>query len=145
MDMSLIRINLKTLEVFYAGANNPLYHFKNMADNPVHHDGFNEEEYVGIVKADKQPIGQYHKKVPFKNHVLTVSKGDTLVMFTDGYADQFGGEKGKKLMYKPFRQLLLKNMSKPLEEQKKLLSDHFEQWKGSLVQVDDVCVIGIRL
>ena len=66
-------------------------------------------------------------------------------MFTDGFADQFGGKKGKKLMYKPFKNLLLSIQDKTMNEQKAMLEQYFEDWKGNLEQVDDVCVIGVRI
>ena len=66
-------------------------------------------------------------------------------LFTDGYADQFGGPKGKKFKYKPLEDLLLQNVSLSLEAQKEKLNTCFEAWKGNLEQVDDVCIIGITL
>ncbi len=66
-------------------------------------------------------------------------------MFTEGYADQFGGEKGKKMMYKPFKNLLLTIQDKSMSEQKTILEQHFKEWKGGLEQVDDVCIIGVRI
>jgi serine phosphatase RsbU (regulator of sigma subunit) len=74
-----------------------------------------------------------------------LKKGDCLYIFTDGYADQFGGEKGKKLKYKPFQDLLLQNMNLPMYEQKLILNQSFSKWMSDFEQVDDVCVIGIRL
>lgn len=65
-------------------------------------------------------------------------------MFTDGYADQFGGVKGKKFMYKPFKRLLLKNAQLPLEKQQQILSEILEEWMGNISQVDDICVMGLR-
>ena len=66
-------------------------------------------------------------------------------MFSDGYIDQFGGEKGMKLMHKPFRELLIKNHEKPLNEQKKALEEYFDVWKGKFNQIDDVLVLGIKI
>ena len=68
-----------------------------------------------------------------------------IYIFSDGFADQFGGPKGKKLKYKPFREMLITNSEKPLEEQEKKLNDLFENWRGDLEQLDDVCVIGVRV
>src|SRR5690606_21562277 len=82
MDISLIRIDLKTAEIEWSGANNPLYYVSN-----------NE---LKEIKANKQPIGFSDIVEPFKNHQVPVKKGDSIYLFTDGYADQFGGEKGKK-------------------------------------------------
>jgi serine phosphatase RsbU (regulator of sigma subunit) len=97
------------------------------------------------VPADKQPIGKIDKPFPFNTHNLNLEKGDTLYLFTDGYADQFGGPKGKKFKYKQLEELLLMNSSKAMEEQKKILEVTLEGWKGGLEQVDDILVIGIRI
>ena len=74
-----------------------------------------------------------------------MNKGDTLYLYTDGYADQFGGPKGKKFKYKPLNDLLLAISDKELQEQKDILQSAFEGWKGNHEQVDDVCVVGIRI
>ena len=132
MDISLIRINLNnTAQVMWAGANNPLYI---ISDNELHE-----------IKADKQSIGYGYNMQPFTNHSLNLKKGDLIYLFTDGFADQFGGTNGKKFKYKPFKQLLLKIKDKPMPEQKSILNQAFEEWKGNLEQVDDVCIVGIRL
>jgi serine phosphatase RsbU (regulator of sigma subunit) len=82
---------------------------------------------------------------PFTNHKVILDKGDMIILSSDGYADQFGGPKGKKLMYKPFKKLMLENMDKPLDNQSRLLDEAFENWRGNHEQVDDVCVIGVRV
>ena len=68
-----------------------------------------------------------------------------LYLFTDGYADQFGGPAGKKFKYKPFMEMIAQNSTKPVEEQKNILDKTFNDWKGNLEQTDDVCVVGIRI
>ena len=115
----------------YAGANNPLWIIRN-------------HELIEI-KPNKQPIGKIDNPHPFTTHTIELQKGDTIYVFTDGFADQFGGEKGKKMMYKPFKGLLLSIQEKTMSEQKVILEEHFENWKGKLDQVDDVCIIGIRI
>ena len=97
------------------------------------------------IKPNKQPIGKTDNPLSFTTHEIQLQKGDTIYIFTDGFADQFGGPKGKKLMYKPFKELLLSIQDKSMDEQKALLEKYFEKWKGSLEQVDDVCVIGVRV
>jgi len=72
-------------------------------------------------------------------------KGDTIYLFSDGYVDQFGGEKGKKFKIQALRNLLLTIQSKSMKEQKLIIENNFEKWKGKLEQVDDVCVIGVRI
>ena len=94
---------------------------------------------------NKQPIGKYFRQESFTNHEVELRKGDSIYIFTDGYADQFGGPKGKKMMYKPFKDLLLNIQDKSMNEQKEILEQYFNDWKGSLEQVDDVCVIGVRV
>jgi serine phosphatase RsbU (regulator of sigma subunit)/tetratricopeptide (TPR) repeat protein len=131
MDISLCCINTKTNEAQWSGAYNSLWYI---------HGG-----EVVEVPADKQPIGKVDKPLPFNTHNLNLQEGDTLYLFTDGYADQFGGPKGKKFKYKQLQELLLANASKPMEEQKKMLENTLAEWKGELEQVDDILVIGIRV
>jgi len=131
MDISLCSINTQTLEIQWSGANNPLWYIENGA--------------MQKIVADKQPIGKHDNPVPFKTNVLTLQKGALLYLFTDGYADQFGGENGKKFKYKQLQEKILQIASSGMEEQKKELEKTLEQWKGALEQVDDMLVIGIRL
>jgi len=131
MDISLCFINTKTIEAQWSGAYNSLWYIRN---------GELKE-----LAADKQPIGKSDKPVPFNTHKLTLQKGDILYLFTDGYADQFGGPKGKKFKYKQLHKLLLANANKQLEEQKDILESTLEKWKGQLEQVDDILVIGIKV
>ncbi len=90
------------------------------------------------------PIGIYLQMDKFNTHELKLEKGDTIYMFSDGYADQFGGKHEKKFKYKPFKELLLDIVEKPMAEQKQLLEKAFSDWKGDLEQVDDVLVMGIK-
>jgi len=131
MDISLMRLNLKTNEIIWAGAFNPLWYIEN---------GILKE-----IKANKQPIGYVEDPQLFTNHTLHLKTNDIVYLFTDGFADQFGGAKGKKYKYKQLEENLLANSNKPLEEQKQLLNTSFINWKGSLEQVDDVTIIGIKI
>jgi serine phosphatase RsbU (regulator of sigma subunit) len=131
MDISLFCINSNTREIHWSGAYNSLLYVQN---NEMHE-----------VDADKQPIGKVDKPIPFTTHILNLQKGDILYLFTDGYADQFGGPKGKKFRYKRFQEMLLENAGKTMDEQKNLLEVTFAQWKGNLDQVDDILVIGIKV
>ncbi|MFY9309128.1 MAG: SpoIIE family protein phosphatase [Bacteroidia bacterium] len=97
------------------------------------------------IKGDKQPIGYFPEPKPFTNHSFRLEKSDCFYIFSDGYADQFGGPLGKKFKYKQLEDLLLKNYQLPMKEQRKILRDTFNNWKGELDQVDDVCVVGIRV
>jgi len=143
MDMSIISINYETNVVQFSGANNPLYIITKRElsyFNPL--AGF---ENFYEIKPDKMPIAIYEKMDDFKVHEIQLEKGDMLYMFSDGYADQFGGPKGKKFKYKPFKRLLSENRNKSMAEQKEILSKAFESWRGDLEQVDDVVILGVKL
>ncbi len=132
MDISLVMFDMKSGKLDYAGANNPLYLVR--------------DSKMLKYPPDRMPIGiHFISFTPFTNRTIEIRKGDYLYLFSDGYADQFGGPRGKKFMYKPFQNLLLKNHSKPMELQKEILDTTFEEWKGDHDQVDDVIVIGMKL
>jgi serine phosphatase RsbU (regulator of sigma subunit) len=131
MDISLLSINKVTNQINWSGANNPLWYFNN--------SGFNE------IIANKRPIGKSDNKKPFTTHTIQLQPDTTFILFTDGYADQFGGEKGKKMMYKRFKESLETTLCKGFKQQQNELEEIFLKWKGDLEQVDDVCVIGIKL
>lgn len=133
MDISLGCLNVKTKELLWSGANNPLWIVPAGSDEII--------EW----KADKQPIGAYTDEKPFNTHSMILEPKTTIYLFTDGYADQFGGENGKKFKYKQFKDSILAIHNRPMNEQKEHLETTFENWKGELEQVDDVCVIGIRI
>ncbi|MFI5204426.1 MAG: tetratricopeptide repeat protein [Flavobacteriales bacterium] len=133
MDISLFTLSLSSLALKWSGANNPLWYRKA------------GEEEIHEIRADKQPVGRYAVEKPFTTHELQLQKGDTLYLYTDGYPDQFGGEKGKKLKALYMKKLLMAVRSKNLSEQGKYMHEAFEKWKGNLEQIDDVCVAGIKL
>ena len=85
------------------------------------------------------------KDAPFTNHEMNLQSGDTIYLFTDGFADQFGGPHGKKLLSKQLKEVLLSIQNLSMREQEKILTNLFSEWKGSLTQVDDVLVMGIRV
>ncbi len=118
----------------FAAANNPLWLLRK-----------NEEPAFTEIKADMQPIGAYQDRKPFTNHALHLLPGDCVYIFSDGYADQFGGEKGKKFKYGKFRELLMKIKDQPMAEQKVELQQEMEKWMTGFEQVDDMCVIGIKV
>ena len=131
MDISLCSINTKTNEIKWAGAYNSLLYV---------HNGEMKE-----MPADKQPVGKYDRPLPFNTRLINIQKGDTFYLFTDGYADQFGGPKGKKFKYRQLQDLLLANSNYSMEKQKSELEKRLSEWKGGLEQVDDILVIGIRV
>jgi serine phosphatase RsbU (regulator of sigma subunit) len=130
-DGILICIDLQTKEITYAASNK----------SPV----IISKSGINILTADKMPVGKGVRNTPFTLFNLSLEPDETLYLYTDGYADQFGGPKGKKFMYKQLNQLLAHIHEKPFKEQKEMLVDQFEDWKGDLEQVDDVCIIGIKL
>jgi serine phosphatase RsbU (regulator of sigma subunit)/tetratricopeptide (TPR) repeat protein len=97
------------------------------------------------LSADKMPIGKGEKMDSFKLFDFKYEKGDVLYLFTDGFADQFGGPKGKKFRYKQMEELILEVAQKDVQLQRQHFEESFENWKGELEQIDDVCVLGIRL
>jgi serine phosphatase RsbU (regulator of sigma subunit) len=136
MDISLCALNTKTLELIWAGANNPLWIVSN-----------NE---LKEIKPDKQPIGKHSHSTPFTSHLMQLKTGDVIYVTTDGYQDQFGGDPssssgGKKFKVSRLKELLLSVHRKPVVEQRRLIHAAFLNWKGKYEQVDDVCIIGIRI
>ncbi|MBK6838336.1 MAG: SpoIIE family protein phosphatase [Bacteroidetes bacterium] len=133
MDIALCSLDLTTKKLEYAGANRPLWLIR-------------DSEWKEI-KPDKLAIGGFRLKedMSFTNHELQLHKGDIIYLFSDGYADQFGGEDGKKMLSKRFRDKLFSMQSMIMREQEKELLSYFNNWKGTHDQVDDVLVIGIRI
>ena len=86
-----------------------------------------------------------HTKSSFSEEKLTLKKNDIIYLFTDGYVDQFGGEKGKKYKSAQFKKFLLSINNNPMEKQKELIAQNFDQWRGNYEQIDDVCVMGVRV
>ncbi|MCC6370391.1 MAG: SpoIIE family protein phosphatase [Bacteroidia bacterium] len=140
MDISLAGINSKTGELFWSGANNPFWLIKNKANAASA-----EAPHLHEITAHKQTIGKTDEPTPYVTHQVQVAKGDHLFLFTDGFADQFGGPKGKKFKYKALQELLLDNVNKSSEEICNVLQHTFETWKGQLEQTDDVLIIGISI
>ena len=132
MDAVLVSIDIKERKVVAALANMQLWIM-----------GSGEKRTIA---PDKMPIGKHDKQdIPFTRHELQLKKGDVVYMFSDGYVDQFGGPNGKKFKYRPFEELLFSIHQLPIKEQQVIIRMHFENWRGDLEQVDDVCVIGIRM
>jgi serine phosphatase RsbU (regulator of sigma subunit)/Tfp pilus assembly protein PilF len=150
MDMALVVLDCKNREIHYAGANNPLYIVRNrtragdLADL-THSVQENGEFNLYEVKADKQPIGVHWEETSFRNHSLKLQKEDTIYLFSDGYIDQFGGENRKKFKSLNFKKLLLSIQSEPMERQRQILEQTFDEWRGQYEQIDDVSVIGVRV
>ncbi len=135
MDLAFCVLDKKSMILEYAGAFNPLYLIRDSKLTIVKGDRFS-------VGADTDPDDPVKKT--FKSHKLKLEKDDMIYIFTDGYADQFGGPEGKKYKYRRFRHLLLTIHQLPLDKQREYLEDSIEEWRGELEQIDDILVIGIR-
>ncbi|MEO6883653.1 MAG: PAS domain S-box protein [Bacteroidia bacterium] len=133
MDLAFCAIDFEKMELLFSGANNPLLIVRN-------------QEVIEI-KPDKQAITAAIElpEKSFENHTFQLQKNDCVYIFTDGYCDQFGGEKGKKFKLSQFKQMLLSAENKPMEQQKIIFEKTFETWKGNLDQVDDVLIMGVRV
>ncbi len=139
MDMAICAIDYEDMKLQYAGANNPLYIIRNIDSKPA--------EVIEEYKPDKMPIGIYIKeKESFTNNIIDINKGDLLYLFSDGYVDQFGGERGEKFKKRRFRELLLSVCHLPMAEQKEQLELTLKKWMGDKFdQIDDITVLGVKI
>lgn len=131
MDISLCSLNIQARELKWAGANNPLWLIR--------------QSKLLEITANKQPIGKTDNPKDFTTHTLQLEKGDLFFLFTDGFADQFGGPKGKKFKYKQLEEILIANVNLSLIELSSILDQTFNDWKSALEQVDDVLIIGVKV
>ncbi len=132
MDLAMIAYDTEKKRLEYAGANNPLYLVRNRE--------------LTEIKADRFAIGKtsLESGMKFTNHSIDVLSGDTFYIFSDGYADQFGGPKGKKYKIRPFKELIKKISDMPLKEQKEYLDKTITDWMGNEEQVDDILILGMK-
>lgn len=150
MDLALCRVNLKTGELMYSGANNPLWLIRKgeaplkLDDGSVVTPLMEEGEFRFYeIKGNKQPVGYHPDAKPFIAHSIQLNVGtDAVYVFSDGYADQFGGKAGKKFKTRNFKKLLLSIQGLSIDDQSAELVNQIEHWRGSYEQVDDICVIG---
>ena len=133
MDIALCRIDKTTKELAFAGANNSMHLIRN--------------NKLIEIKGDKQPIGisHFNRTQQFIQQTVALEKGDVVYLFTDGYPDQFGGNRGKKFKYRQLEGLLMSIHSGGMNEQATTLQKELNNWKGDLEQVDDICVLGIKI
>ncbi len=134
MDLSLVQINPAEKKIYFAGARNPLYLFRN-------NELFEYESSIfSVGTVEKNGV-----KIEFKTRVIDYEQNDTIYLFSDGFVDQFGGEKGNKFRYKRFKKMLEIVVNLPMEKQKERINEIFNKWKGDWEQIDDNLIIGIRL
>jgi serine phosphatase RsbU (regulator of sigma subunit)/Tfp pilus assembly protein PilF len=133
MDCVLCAYDIETKQLQYAAANNSFYIIRNNS--------------LMVQQADKMPVGKFHdeENIPFNLRNVQLQKGDLLYIFTDGFADQFGGPKGKKFKYKQLEALLIANAGLGMNEQKNILEETINSWKNGYEQVDDILVMGIKI
>lgn len=135
MDISLVAITPAATKTYasveWAGANNPIW--------------YTEQGSIQTIAANKQPIGKHENPTAFTTHRFELKSGEHIFLFTDGFVDQFGGEKGKKFMTKNLREMFLQHLHLPMHQQKSAYETTFKKWAGHLEQVDDVTLIGVRV
>ena len=136
MDASLTAIDFQNNKMWWSGANIPLWIIRKNENNDF--------ELIEI-KPDKQPIGKGYQTSPFVTHEISLQKNDAIYLFSDGFADQFGGEKNKKITKAKFKEVLLAIAHLNMNEQQIALHDFYQKHKGNYEQIDDVCVLGIRV
>jgi len=131
MDIAFCSINMETRIMHFAGANNPLWIFR--------------DSQLIELKADRQPVGIFFSENSFTNHTVELKKGDIIYIFSDGFQSQFGGAEFTKYKSVNFRNFVQKIVSETIETQKQMLENEFEKWKGNNKQTDDVLIIGIKV
>jgi serine phosphatase RsbU (regulator of sigma subunit) len=149
MDISLLKVNSETLVAEWSGANNPIWIVRKTSLPMIGSSKFASlkigEHQLIEFKADKQPIGKAERILPFKNHRFQLEPEDVIYMFSDGFADQFGGRFDKKYKTMNFKRLILENQQKNIADQLKVVENVFFDWKGNQAQVDDVCVFAFQI
>jgi len=132
MDISLCAFSPSNNLLQWSGANNPIWIISKNSNQ------------IQDIKPDKQPIGRFANASPFQTHSIALKPNDTIYLFTDGFQDQFGGDKGKKFKASSLKELILGIQNQPMNEQHDVLEKSLNNWRGSLEQIDDVCLIGVR-
>jgi tetratricopeptide (TPR) repeat protein len=151
MDVAFAAINKTKNIISFSGANNPLWivskrnEIKNMEGEYLKMIKQSGEYFLYEIKANKQHVGFNEKPQTFITHNVPLMKEDLIYLFTDGYADQFGGPKGKKFKYQQLAELLLDNASMAMDTQHQKLENSFSNWIGDLEQIDDVSLLGIKI
>ena len=150
IDMSIVSIDLETNTMEYAGANNQIYLVKkNKIGESVKkiklHDCSLKTKYLYEFEPDKMPVSHYRRMEKFENISIKISEGDIIYLFSDGYADQFGGKKNQKFMVKRFRNLICDISDEDMRQQQEILQNTLTEWKGDSTQIDDITVLSIKI
>jgi len=147
MDISMLRVNTKTLEAQWSGANNPVWIVRENNLPSIEQAKTTEKDSHSLyeIKGDIQSISIMDNMKEFTNHQIQLLKNDRVYLFSDGYTDQFGGENGKKFMTSNFKNAILDHQSLDIETQGENLKVIFDEWKGQNEQVDDICVLGLEI
>lgn len=151
MDIALCGLDIGRKIVYFTGANNPLWiitpkeKLKTQSEFKTYTLEHINNRYLHEIKGTKQHIGLNENEKSFQTNKVELQPGDGIFVFSDGLADQFGGNRGKKFKYQQFREILLENFEKDMEAQKSIIDARFESWRGELEQVDDICVIGVKI
>ena len=150
MDMAIAVIDKEKRELQFAGAYNPLYLIRDKerltGKEPGSGTSINGAGALLFeLKGDRQPIGTHWEETDFTNQVIRLEENDSVYVFSDGYVDQYGGGHRKKFKSWKFKELLLSVQAESMKKQKELLEETFEKWRGNIEQIDDVCVIGVRV
>lgn len=146
MDIALCAYYPEGKKLVFAGANNPLWRVTTVQNQDESNYTSENGKYELIeYKANKRPIGSFHLEQQFHSTEINLKSGDLIYLFSDGFPDQFGGDKGKKFKNANFKRLLLENVELDLKDQENLMAEVFENWRGNLEQVDDICVMGVRV
>jgi len=150
MDMAIAVINTKKRELQFAGAYNPLYllrdkKYASKKGISVKEAMEGDHSMLYELKGDKQPIGIHWKETRFSNQLVKLQPGDAVYVFSDGFVDQYGGVHRKKFKTRKFKELLLSVQAESMERQKQVLEETFQNWRGDIEQIDDVCVVGVRV
>jgi len=150
MDMAIGVIDKAKMELQFSGAYNPLYLIRDREHLTGNEPGIKttvngKSGVLFELKGDKQPIGIHWEEKDFSTQKVRLKDKDAVYVFSDGYIDQYGGGQRKKFKTRKFKELLLSIHSEPMTVQKKQIEGTFEKWRGNIEQIDDVCVIGVRV
>ncbi len=150
MDMAIAIVDREKLELQFSGANIPLYLVRQKGHSGRTEKALklsleNEQFELYRMKADKQPIGVYWEEKEFSDQLIKLKEGDLIYLFSDGFTDQYGGEDRSKYKSRRLKKLLLSVQDEPMGDQKQLIEEAFMKWQGSNEQIDDVCVLGVKL